>query len=148
MIARLLPAALALSALPAFAQVCETTGRSDNCVRVLACIGDRGLWFDGRAIGWNHGTIAGMLSDGSVCTGSWAYDSAVSSETYVTCDNDIDAAVFAVAQDPTTGTAIGEGMTSDGRRVTAWSGRYVLDFLRGDDGTPQLPCTDAQIPIG
>lgn len=145
MIARLLPAAL--FALPVAAQDCVATGTADNCVRVLACIGDEGLWFDGRAIGWNRGTIAGELSDGSICTGRWAYTGDIANETHVSCDNGMEAAVIAIAQDPETGTTIGEGTTADGARVTAWSGRYVTDFL-GAGGTPALPCPESPIPLG
>ena len=148
MIHRLLPAALALIAVPAAAKECAVTGGPDNCVRVLACIGDDGLWFDGRAIGWNHGTIAGGLSDGGICTGSWAYTSQISAETRVSCDTGLEAAVVAISKDPATGTTVAEGRTDDGRRVTAWSGEYVMEFLRGPNGTPALPCTTAPIPLG
>ncbi|MBM9593618.1 hypothetical protein [Roseitranquillus sediminis] len=119
MIRRLLPAALGLLALPAAAQECPHTGGPDNCSRVLACVGDDGLWFDGRAIGWGHGTVAGELSDGTLCTGEWAYQSAITSRTYISCDNGMEAVVIAVSQDPPTATSIGEGQTSDGRRITA-----------------------------
>ena len=40
---------------PAAAAPCDNTMRSDNCSRVLACVGEDGLWFDGRADGWNRG---------------------------------------------------------------------------------------------
>jgi hypothetical protein len=145
MFARLLPAAL--FALPAAAQDCVSTGEADNCVRVLACVGDDGLWFDGRAVGWDRGTIAGELSDGSVCTGTWRYTGGITSETFVSCDNGMEAAVLAIAQDLATGTTIGEGRTKGGRRISAWSGKYVMDFL-GAGGRPELPCTNAPIPLG
>jgi hypothetical protein len=144
MFARLLPAAL--FALPVAAQDCVTTGEADSCIRVLACVGD-GLWFDGRAIGWSGGTIAGRLSDGSLCTGSWRYTGGITSETFVSCDNGMEAAVLAIAQDLATGTTISEGRTTAGTRVTAWSGKYVTDFL-GAGGRPELPCTNAPIPVG
>ncbi len=151
MINRLLPvvAILWMQAAPAqqMEPACEQTGGPDSCSRVLACVGDDGLWFDGRAIGWNSGTVAGELSDGTVCTGEWAYTSSNVAETFVRCDDGMEAFVVTTAQDPTTATSIGEGLTSDGRRVTVWTGANVLQFLRGDSGEPELPCTPSPIPI-
>ena len=59
----------------------------------------------------------------------------------------MEAFVVTTSQDPTTATSIGEGLTSDGRRVTVWTGANVLQFLRGDSGEPELPCTPSPIPI-
>jgi hypothetical protein len=59
----------------------------------------------------------------------------------------MEAAVLAIAHDLETGTTIGEGQTKRGRRITAWPGKYVMDFL-GAGGRPELPCTNAPIPLG
>jgi hypothetical protein len=148
MIARLLPPALAVLALPVFANPdCENTGGPDSCSRVLACIGEDGVWFDGRSVGWNSGTLAGELNDGTICTGSWAYTGPNVAEAHATCDHGLEIAVVAVAQDPPTGTTIAEGFTSDGRRVVAWTGNNVLEFLRGPRREPRLPCTGDPVPI-
>jgi hypothetical protein len=148
MFTRLLPATLILAAVPALGQpACEMTGGGDSCSRVLACVGEDGLWFDGRAIGWNTGTVAGELSDGTVCTGEWAYTSSHTAETYVRCDDGMEVVVVTVSRDPSTATSIGKGTTSDGRSVMVWTGGNILQFLRGDGDEPALPCTPDPIPI-
>ena len=34
---------------------CPMTADDSNCVRVVACIGDEGVWFNGRAFGQGYG---------------------------------------------------------------------------------------------
>jgi hypothetical protein len=158
MFARLLPAALLVAAPPVAAPPVaaqessgpprELTGRPDSCTRVVACIGDDGVWFDGRGAGWNEGTLAGQLSTGATCTGSWACTDATTARTVFACDDGTEGAALAVLQDPLTGTPIAEGTTTDGRAIVAWSGEHVLDVLRGPTGEPSLPCIPEGIPIG
>ena len=38
---------------------CPMTADDSNCVRVVACIGDEGVWFNGRAFGRGEGTFSG-----------------------------------------------------------------------------------------
>lgn len=57
-----------IQALP----VCESMPyEQKNCVRVRACVGDQGLWFDGQAHGWDAGEVLGVLSNGVPCVGKW-----------------------------------------------------------------------------
>ncbi|PRY92736.1 hypothetical protein BCF33_1590 [Hasllibacter halocynthiae] len=142
--------ALALLALPAAArQPCEAdAGAGDPCSRVLACIGTEGEWFDGRALGWNEGTLEGALGSGAACTGRWAYVSGGAAAAEILCEDGMEGTVSYFAQDGPTGTGLGYGATSDGRRIEAWTGENVLGFLAGKDGVPRLPCAPAIDLVG
>ena len=48
---------------------CPMTADDANCVRVVACIGDKGVWFNGRAFGRGEGTFSGTTSTGLMCEG-------------------------------------------------------------------------------
>lgn len=132
---------------PDMERPCENTRDADNCSRVLACIGRDGLWFDGRADGWDVGTLEGRLSDGELCEGHWGYVDANSALAELRCEDGLVARIEYVAQDPETGTGLGRGVTNDGRAVEAWTGRNVLDFLTPEGGrVPVLPC-GGEVPI-
>lgn len=121
----------------------------DNCVRVLACIGDAGLWFDGEALGWNQGAVRGRISDGSGCTGKWRSDGPMGTGlATLECDSGLAADVVYTTQDNETGTVSGIGRDNSGRAIRVWSGENVLDFLtpRGSVGA-ELPCEAGPIPI-
>lgn len=160
----LLPAALTLLAQPVAAQTltlpapgdpqpdqtCENIPYSQqNCVRVLACIGDAGLYFDGNARGWNAGQVEGRSSDSSACTGTWSADGPLGMGiAQLSCDNGLSVDVLYTQQDNETGTVIGTGRDSLGRLVQVWSGKNVLEFLtpRGSVSA-SLPCAAEPIPI-
>lgn len=141
--------ALALTtAAPALPQDCTPRpGRADNCVRVLACIGDDGTWFDGHAYGWDNGTVGGHTNTGLSCAGQWStrFGFGISR---LTCSDGTVITVSYMNQDNATSTATGHGHDTQGRSVTAWSGNRVLDFLT-PEGTlrPQLLCGTHQIPL-
>lgn len=139
MFRRVLPAALC--ATSAMADPCETHPYSQsNCVRVLACWDGQSQWFDGQARGWDQGTVSGTLNDGQSCTGWWRAGGPMGVGLgHITCDR-LSADVIYHTQDNATGTVIGSGRDSTGATLQLWSGRNVLDFLRDDRGTPQLPC--------
>ena len=147
----ILPALLAAS--PAFSQdlgACQNHPFSQkNCVRVLACIGEAGEWFDGRARGWDQGRVSGMLSDGTACLGTWSADGPLGTGVgQIACENGLQADVIYYNQDNETGTAIGRGLDSEGRPVRIWSGENVLQFLtRPGAFGPALPCVQGDIPI-
>lgn len=129
---------------------CENTRDQGNCARVLACVGEDGLWLDGQARGWNLGTLAAQRSDGAVCAGTWAADDGPlgSGTARFECSDGSAGPVIYFSQDPDTGTAIARGMDSRGRFIRAWSGKNVLQFLgAGNVEAARLPCTTAQIPI-
>lgn len=135
----------AATALPA----CETDLYSENnCVRVLACVGDEGLWLDGQARGWNSGTILGVISDGTPCAGTWTADGPLGfGLAEATCEDGVTIEAVYTSRDDETGTAIGTGRDSLGRQIRAWSGLYVLEFLRDGEDVPKLPCGPEAIPI-
>ena len=137
--------ALALLPLPALAEgACRPVeGSTKSCSRVLACIGTEGEWFDGRATGWNEGTLDGTLGSGVACTGRWAYVAGGTAAAELLCEDGLEGTVSYFAQDGATGTGLGYGATTDGRRIEAWTGENVLGFLSGEDGVPRLPCAPA-----
>ena len=135
---------------PAAAAPCENTMRSDNCSRILACIGEDGLWLDGRANGWERGTLSGRMSDGTTCAGTWGQGGwfGRSLDAELRCDDGRTGAVRYTAQDPETGTGIGRGAMSDGAEVRAWTGRNVLRFLTPEgERRAVLPCEGGAVPI-
>lgn len=149
---------LQLAALAAIAQsgqlsarTCPTTDDQNNCVRILACIGQQGNWFNGRAYGRGKGALLGVTSDGAQCTGVWTSRNAVGlGQAMVQCDDGMRVTVLYTYQDEYTGTAIGRGVSNRGEIVRAWSGLNVLDYLRDpESASPEvsLPCGPVDIPI-
>jgi hypothetical protein len=121
----------------------------DNCVRVLACIGVDGTWFDGEAWGWDIGTVLGATSDEVGCIGTWRSGGFLGTGTaQMQCDNGMSVNVLYYTQDNDSGTVIGRGSDSLGRAIIAWTGQNVLDYLT-PEGRPSasLPCGPTPIPI-
>lgn len=151
MIRTVLPAIILLSpAMVSASGVCQNIPFSpDNCVRVLACIGDQGLTFDGQGRGWDTGTVTGMMSDGVTCNGTWTADGPLGTGIAgMTCSDGTSVDVLYYSQDNITGTAIGSGMDNKGRSVQVWTGENVLEFLTDDFASgPALPCIQGDIPI-
>ncbi|WP_099248403.1 hypothetical protein [Pelagimonas phthalicica] len=161
----LLPVALCLSS-PVFAQTLSVPGISkpsaevkptcqnipysqENCVRVLACVGASGLYFDGRALGWDQGKVIGALSNGTRCVGTWKSGGFMGTGTStLSCQDGTQAQVLYYTQDNDTGTVTGRGSDNHARAVIAWSGQNVLEFLT-PSGKPsaELPCGPTAIPI-
>lgn len=143
-----LPVALCLGT-PSLAQTtCPMTGDQSNCSRILACIGsDR--WFEGRGIGRGNGTLAGTMSDGTTCTGTWtARNWFGAGQADVICDDGMSVTVLYTYQDEWTGTAVGGGEANTGDWVQAWSGNNVLDYLEAETGRiKSLPCSFGDIPV-
>lgn len=129
---------------------CENRpGQSDNCVRVLACLGVHGVYFDGRAYGWDTGPVLGQTSTGVDCAGHWASGGLMGTgQAGLYCQDGLTARVIYYSQDPVTGTVIGSGTDSAGRGIRVWSGDNVIKYLT-PDGRPsaELPCGAAPIPI-
>jgi hypothetical protein len=119
-----------------------------NCVRFFACVGEEGLWLDGQAWGWNTGKILAVRNDGVACAGQWTADGPLGfGLAEASCQDGTTIEAVYTTRDEETGTVIGTGRDSAGRNIRAWSGLYVLDFLRGGDGVPELPCGPTSIPI-
>jgi hypothetical protein len=151
MIRLILPAVIAASSAAAQeSSICRNVPFSTkNCVRVLACVGDQGVTFDGQARGWDAGSVTGLMSDGAACHGTWNSNGPLGTGlSQLSCDDGTDIDVIYYNQDNITGTVIGQGQTSDGRAIRVWSGENVLQFLtpQGAFG-PALPCVQGDIPI-
>ncbi|MEM8872200.1 MAG: hypothetical protein AAGE38_17495 [Pseudomonadota bacterium] len=130
---------------------CPTTTDQTNCVRVLACIGDTGRYFEGRSLGRGSGTLAGLINRTVTCIGIWTErnDDGLG-QADVTCNDGLEVTVLYTYQEPFTGTAIGSGTANTGERVTAWSGLHVREYFQRESGNrnPRLPCGGStDIPI-
>ncbi|MEM9785636.1 MAG: hypothetical protein AAF801_03990 [Pseudomonadota bacterium] len=129
---------------------CENVPYSqDNCVRVLACIGDQGLYFDGQARGWDTGPVTGEISNGVTCDGTWtANGPGGAGMGNMVCADGLEIGVIYDTQDNETGTVIGRGSDSIGQPVEIWSGENVLDYLTSDGAvSARLPCMSGSIPM-
>ncbi|HAV08832.1 MAG TPA: hypothetical protein DCX13_08150 [Rhodobacteraceae bacterium] len=164
MIRALLPAALSLAATYAHSQGTDLRllesppsppapctakpGDPANCTRILACIGKDGLWFDGRAYGWNAGTLNGQISDGSTCTEEWRSGMAFGTGRWaVSCSDGSSGQVIYYIEHNETGTVEGRGLDTKGRALHVWTGLNVLEFLKDATGIPRLKCGPTDIPI-
>ncbi|OUD09020.1 hypothetical protein BVC71_09915 [Marivivens niveibacter] len=129
---------------------CHLTDDNNNCNRVVACVGNEGTWFNGRAFGRGEGEFSGKMSDGTECNGTWMSQNWMGlGQADVTCENGNKGRVYYTYQDPYTGTAVGRGSMADGTPIRIWSGTHVLEYLRGDTGEriAYLPCAGGDIPI-
>lgn len=111
-------------------------GSQGSCTHVVACIGGDTV-FVGGSTGWDAGTLAGELSSGAACTGSW--DNATGRAQF-SCDNEEAGEVIYTTIDDATGTGIGSGVTVSGRAIEAWSGRNIADFIERETGRVTLQC--------
>jgi len=94
---------------------CPMTADDANCVRVVACIGDEGVWFNGRAFGRGEGTFSGTTSTGLMCEGTWMSRNAFGlGQADVMCGDGRKGRVFYTYQDEYTGTAVGQGAMHSG----------------------------------
>lgn len=130
-------------------ELCPLTDDQDNCVRILACIGDHGRWFHGRALGRGEGTLFGEMSDGVTCTGTWTSRNPFGlGQADVTCDDGSEGTVIYTYQDHWTGTTTGQGGFTNGIGIEAWSGENVLDYLDSQTGKVlALPCSSGDLLI-
>ncbi len=76
--------------------VCKNVPYSQkNCLRVLAYVGDQGLYFDGQAHGWDAGAVYGYLSDDTYCEGNWTSDGPLGMGlSTATCENGVSIEVL------------------------------------------------------
>lgn len=148
---------VALLAAPALAGPkvdpnCDQTyeGRA-TCAPLIACMGETGIYFTGRAIGWNSGTFAGETNAGFACFGEWTFKGFLGlGEAVIECDNGLTGVIYFTAQDAETGTAIGIGRLSNDTKVQMWSGHNIRQFLKNESGEvePRLMCADVEVPVG
>ena len=131
---------------------CDQTneGRA-TCAPLIACMGETGIYFTGRAIGWNSGTFAGETNAGFACFGEWTFKGFLGlGEAMIECDNGLTGVIYFTSQDAATGTAIGIGRLSNDATVQMWSGHNIRQFLKNESGDvePRLMCADVEVPVG
>ena len=101
-----------------YATHCPITADDANCVRVVACIGYEGVWFNKRAFGRGEGTFSGTTSMGLMCEGTWMSRNAFGlGQTDVQCEDGRKRRVFYTYQDEYTGTAVGQGAMHSGEKI-------------------------------
>ena len=130
---------------------CPMTANDANCVRVVACIGNEGAWFNGRAFGRGEGTFSGTTSTDLMCERTWMSCNAFGlGQADVMCEDGSKGRVFYTYQDEYTGIAVGQGALHSGGKIKIWSGKNVLEYLRGDTGghIAYLPCDGGAILMG
>jgi len=121
-------------------------GNTGNCVRILACIGENGLYFDGFARGRDAGSLMGHTTAGIQCFGHWRTGGLLGSgSAELTCTDGVTANLIFYTQDSLTGTVIGRGIDSENRVIRAWSGQNVLQFLTGLNGQPRMKCGPTEV---
>lgn len=122
----------------------------DSCSPLLACFGNSGEYFAGRALGRDKGTLAGVTNFGAICTGSWVSRNFIGTgEANFECDNGHWGKVIFHYRDDESGTVKGFGLTNHGVSIRAWSGHYIQDCLDEQSGqlNNKLMCGDVKIPL-
>lgn len=98
--------------------------------------------------------MLGQLSTGEPCAGTWTSQGiAGTGWSKLTCGDNLRAQVIYHTLHNDTGTVEGTGIDSRGRRIKAWSGLAVLEFLERETGkVDTLPCGSgggsSDVPIG
>lgn len=123
--------------------------KQSNCIRVLACLGDQGLWLDGKARGWDQGTVSLERSDQILCYGTWDSNGPLGTgRAEIACEDGSSGNIIYYNQDNVTGTVIGRGIDDQGRHIQVWSGENILQFLTAPGAYgPALPCVAGDIPL-
>jgi hypothetical protein len=122
----------------------------DSCSPLLACFGNSGEYFAGRALGRDEGTLAGVTNFGAISTGTWVSRNFIGTgEANFECDNGHWGKVIFHYRDGVSGTVKGFGFTNHGVSIRAWSGHYIQDFLDGQSGQVdnKLMCGEVEIPL-
>lgn len=126
----------------------NTPEKGQPCVRVLACIGNEGVYFDGQARGEGVGIILGRTNRGQQCSGHWgAHKQLGAGRARLKCGDGSQFHLNFAARDGATGTTISAGKDSHGRMIRAWSGANVLHFLDQGDDMPSLKCGKLMVPL-
>ncbi|MGA0827158.1 MAG: hypothetical protein ACO3PW_07395 [Gemmobacter sp.] len=122
-------------------------GQGDSCTPVVACLEPTGIWFSGRATGWNQGEVSGVLSSGARCGGTWTGRNLIGlGQAEISCDDGRRVVVFFTYLDSRTGTALGHGLSDRAERVRSWSGHAIPDHVDPERGRGPI-CEGAEIPI-
>ena len=110
---------------------CENLpGSPESCAPVVACMPGEGVYFVGRAVGWNEGILEGETNTGVTCTGHWAVSETLRfGRARFECDDGLAGRIVYYYQDSVTGTARGGGLITGFGRVQAWAGENIEPFL-------------------
>lgn len=128
----------------------EDIGSTKSCAPMVGCVGRSGDYFTGRAIGWNEGTLEGQTRSGVMCSGGWEINQITGQgHAAFQCDNGTTGVATMTYQDMQTGTATGNGYTSDGDLLKIWSGHNIRQFLKDREGSVDgtLTCGDVVVPV-
>lgn len=110
-------------------------GSPDSCSPLVACMPGQGVYFIGRAIGWNTGVLGGYTSTGVACRGTWTTRNMLGlGEANFECDDGLSGTVYFYSIDGLTGTAEGSGLTNGLGRIHGWSGHNIAQFLDPETG--------------
>ena len=123
-------------------------GSAESCTPVLACMPGDGVWFVGRAVGWDRGTLSGVTNTGVSCTGEWVVGETIAfGRVRFSCDDGLAGRMIYFYQDNETGTARGTGLVSGFGRIRAWSGHNITRFLDRTTGRVDgdFMCGDAPL---
>ncbi|MBT8153276.1 hypothetical protein KMP13_05100 [Epibacterium ulvae] len=130
----------------------RSKGEKRACMRVLACIGDKGVFFDGQARGDGVGIILGHTSEGVQCSGHWSdvdgTDIRGEGRARLKCTDGSRFHLVYDGRDTRDGTQIGVGKDSQGRMIRAWTGDDVVHFFEDKDHKSTLKCGDRMVPLG
>lgn len=122
-----------------------------TCKRVLACIGEGGLFFDGQARGDGVGIILGRTSAGVQCSGHWSNadgtDIRGEGRARLKCTDGTRFHLVYDSRDNRDGTQIGVGKDTQGRMIRAWTGDDVLHFFEEPPHKPVLKCGSLVVPL-
>ncbi len=126
-------------------------GQENSCTPLVACVGETGVYFTGRAFGWGEsGTLSGTTNAGYKCKGTWMHRNFFGAgQANLTCSNGLQAVVFYTSVDPETGTVVGHGYTNDRQKISAWSGHKIRQFIVNSAGDvdAKLMCGLVEIPL-
>jgi hypothetical protein len=119
---------------------CENIpGDMSSCSPIVACMPADGVYFNGRALGWDRGALAGTTNTGVSCTGQWVSRNMFGlGQADFTCDDGLSGQVIFYYQDGEFGTTTGSGLTNALSRIRSWSGSNIEAFLTENgqlDGT-------------
>ena len=123
----------------------------DSCSPLLACFGNSGEYFAGRALGRDDGDPG--RRNQFWCRSARAHGSLAilseRAEANFECDNGHSGKVIFHYRDDVSGTVEGFGFTNHGVSVRAWSGHYIQDFLDEKSGPvdTSLMCGEVEIPL-
>lgn len=145
--------ALPLSATgqPKLDQTCTlNSGSTQSCAPIVGCLGGTGVYFTGRAFGWNSGSLAIETSNQVSCHGTWTSRGVMGfGQAEFICDDGRTGVGLYTAQDAQTGTATGFGKMNDGTTLRVWTGHNIAQFMVNETGDVNtgLECYGVPVPI-